>query len=82
MKEIRQTEDWQDGRDLVQDEEGADVGDGGVAERGGVAAEPGGEAGVKAGESVLGGFMVGGETTAWKALADQRGMVCLPPNGS
>lgn len=38
MKEIRQTEDWQDGRDLVQDEERADVGDGGVAERGGVAA--------------------------------------------
>lgn len=67
MKEIRQTEDWQDGRDLVQDEEGADVGDGGVAERGGVAAEPGGEARVEPGEAVLGGLLGGRETTAWES---------------
>ena len=53
MKRRDEPEQRHDGRDLVQDQEGGDVGDGGAEERGRVGAQEGWEAVVEAAEAGL-----------------------------
>lgn len=55
MERRDEAEQWNDGRDLVQDQEGGDVGDGGAEERGRVGTEELREAVVEAAEA---GFVV------------------------